>query len=145
MEQVVIQAQAGIQEIINQRQAQITWQALPPVWGKERLLVQLFRNLIQNAIVHNPHDTPQVELSAQSQGERWRFLVKDNGSGVSLEEREKIFAMFDQGNQKRGKGSGIGLALCRRIVEKHQGTIRVESEVGRGSTFYFELLKVDRD
>jgi signal transduction histidine kinase len=141
MRKVVIQAQDGIQEVISQRGAEITWQELPKVWGQEQLLVQLVRNLIKNAIVHNPRESPKVEISAQSQGEKWRFFVRDNGAGIAPEDQQRIFMMFEQANKKKEKGSGIGLAFCRRVVEKHQGVIGVESELGRGSTFYFDLLK----
>lgn len=142
MQPVLEQATTGIQDLIEERQAEVSGQNLPTVWGQQQLLVQLLRNLIKNAIVHNPNQFPRVMIYAESVGEKWRFFVQDNGEGIPREDQTKIFAMFQQGSKKH-KGSGIGLALCRRIVEKHQGAIGVESEVGQGSRFYFDLLKAE--
>lgn len=143
MQPVLEQALIGIQDLIDERQAEVSGRNLPTVWGQQQLLMQLLRNLVKNAIVHNSNRFPRVMIFAESVGEKWRFFVQDNGGGIPLEEQAKIFAMFQQGSKKRGKGSGIGLAFCRRIVEKHSGIIGVESEVGQGSRFYFDLLKAE--
>lgn len=136
---VVERAVLNLQQVIKDKQAKVDWEQLPTVRGNEQLLIQLISNLIKNALVHNTANSPEVRISAQLQSERWQLCVTDNGSGISPENREKIFALFERAGNNQVEGSGIGLALCRRIVELHQGTIGVRSQPDRGSTFYFDL------
>ena len=139
MNLVVEQAVLNLQQIIKDSQAKVNWTQLPFVRGNQQLLIQLIGNLIKNAIVHNTANTPEINISAQLQSQRWQLFVADNGSGISPENRKKIFALFERAGSSQATGSGIGLALCSRIVELHQGKLDVRSQPDRGSTFYFDL------
>ena len=139
MNSVVEQAVSNLQEVIAQRQARVNWDRLPTVRANQQLLIQLIANLVKNAIVHNTINTPEIKIWAQLQSERWQLCVTDNGSGISAEDRKKIFALFERAGSSQAEGSGIGLALCSRIVELHQGQLGVRSQLNRGSTFYFDL------
>jgi signal transduction histidine kinase len=111
------------------------------VRGDATQLLQLFQNLLANAIkFRRAGEPPLVRLSAQAIDDGWRFEVRDNGIGIAAEYFERIFVLF-QRLHGRGEypGTGIGLALCKKIVERHGGRIGVESELGRGSTFWFTL------
>lgn len=147
MNTVIKEAILNLQPLIQASAAKVTWPDLPLVQGNRQLLVQLASNLVKNAIVHNDSGSPQVAISVEeppiphSQVARWLFLVSDNGPGISPEAQEEIFILFNRAGKSRGEGSGIGLALCRRVVEQHQGEIGVQSVVGEGSTFYFDLPK----
>ena len=145
MNTVLQESVSDFQQLIENRHAEVIWSELPTVRGSRQLLIQLISNLIKNAIVHNEADRPTVTITAETlpannfQAERWLFLVSDNGPGVPPETQEEIFTVFNRGGKSRAEGSGIGLALCRRIVEQHQGEIGVRSAVGEGSTFFFDL------
>ena len=139
MNLVVEQAVLNLQQVIKDSQAKVNWTQLPFVRGNQQLLVQLIGNLIKNAIVHNTANTPEVNISAQLQSQRWQLFVTDNGSGISPENQKKIFALFERAGKSQATGSGIGLALCSRIVELHQGKLDVRSQPDQGSTFYFDL------
>lgn len=140
---VIEQAVSNLQQVIQNNQAIVDWEQLPTVRGNEQLLIQLVGNLIKNAIVHNTASPPKIIISAQLQSERWQLNVTDNGSGISPEDRQKIFTLFKRIGNNQVEGSGIGLALCRRIVELHGGAIFVESQPNRGNTFYFDLAMND--
>ena len=139
MNLVVEQAVLNLQQVIADRQVKINWNQLPTVQGNEQLLIQLTSNLIKNAIVHNPSNSLEINISAHQQSQRWELCVTDNGSGISASNQKKIFALFERADSSQAQGSGIGLALCRRIVELHQGIIDVRSQPNQGSTFYFDL------
>lgn len=129
----------------NNRPVDITWQDLPTVYGSRQLLIQLASNLIKNAIVHNDAAAPTITITAQKQSHnssktsRWIISITDNGPGIPPEAQASIFKMFDRAGKTRTEGSGIGLALCQRVIEQHQGILGVRSTVGQGSTFYFDL------
>lgn len=123
--------------------AQLDHDPLPMVVGDARQLQQLLQNLIQNAIKFRRLEiAPRLRLTVQEAESEWRFSLQDNGIGIAPEFHERIFTIF-QRLHGRGEydGTGIGLAICRKIVERHGGTIRVESEAGQGSTFNFTLAK----
>jgi light-regulated signal transduction histidine kinase (bacteriophytochrome) len=105
-------------------------------------LSQLFQNLIGNAIKFRGADLPRIQISACDLGKEWRFMVKDNGIGIDAQYAEKVFVIFQRLHTRQEyPGTGIGLAICKRIVERHGGRIWFESEPGTGSTFYFTLPK----
>ncbi|WP_346290725.1 ATP-binding protein [Sphaerothrix gracilis] len=139
MQAVLDNAVADLQPLIAERNADVSWTELPTVYGNYSLLSQLVGNLIKNAIVHNSAEIPTVHISAQELADIWQFQVLDNGLGIPTEDLEKIFVLFHRSHQSLTPGSGIGLALCRRIIDRHEGRLWVSSEPGQGSTFYFEL------
>ncbi len=104
------------------------------------MLVQVFQNLVGNAIKYRSEKPPQVHVSAaKNRTEEWVFSVRDNGIGIDPQFAEKVFAMFSRLNGSKYPGSGIGLALCRKLVERLGGRIWVESKHGRGSDFSFTI------
>jgi light-regulated signal transduction histidine kinase (bacteriophytochrome) len=117
----------------------ITSASLPVVAGPEVHLVQLLQNLIGNAIKYRGPSEPRIEISVRQQGSEWLFAVKDNGMGIAPEYQQKIFGVFTRLHGKSIPGTGIGLAICQRVVQRHGGRIWVESELGQGATFYFTL------
>jgi light-regulated signal transduction histidine kinase (bacteriophytochrome) len=133
-------AERNLEERLRETNGTVRWQSLPVVKGDLVQLVQLFQNLISNALKFRSSEPPVVSIDASSSGEFWRICVKDNGEGIRTEERSRIFNLFERG-ETQVPGTGIGLAVCKRIVERHGGTIWVESEVGKGSTFHFTLAK----
>ena len=113
---------------------------LPPVLADGPQLVQLFQNLIMNAVKYRRDRKPDVQVSAQPDGRQVRFAVKDNGIGIEPQYFDRIFQMFQRLHTINAyPGTGIGLALCRKIVERHGGRIWVESQLGEGSTFFFTM------
>lgn len=115
---------------------------LPTVRADATQLSQLFQNLVANAIKFRGAAPPQVRITAQDQGEQWRFSVQDNGIGIDEQYADKIFVIFQRLHTRQEyPGTGIGLAICRRIVERHGGRLWFESQPGDGATFHFTLPK----
>jgi len=137
------QALENLQVVIEETGAEIIAGDLPWVMGDDVQLAQLFQNLISNAIKFRSGEPPRIRIAAAEEGVGfWRFSVADNGIGFDPRHAERIFQMFQRlHGQGEYEGTGIGLALCKRIVERHGGRIWVESEPGKGSTFYFTLPK----
>ena len=135
---------ANLSVAIREAGALVTNDELPTVVADETQLVQLLQNLVGNAIKFRGGERPLVHVSAQPGATECVFAVRDNGIGIAPEYFERIFVIF-QRLHARGEypGTGIGLAVCRRIVERHGGRIWVESAPGQGSTFYFALPKGD--
>jgi PAS domain S-box-containing protein len=120
--------------------ARVTNDPLPAVQADEMQLVQLFQNLIGNAIKYRTAQAPQVHVAALQKRGKWQFSVKDNGLGIEEQYYDRIFGMFQRlHNRTEFSGTGIGLAICRKIVERNGGEISVASKPGRGSTFRFSL------
>ncbi|MEG4588686.1 PAS domain S-box protein [Microcoleus sp. MOSTC5] len=131
---------ANLQLAIRQNQASVTKGDLPRVRGDSFQLLQLFQNLIGNAIKYRSSEAPMVRVSASRQGDSWVFSVQDNGIGIAEQYHPRIFQIFQRlHTQKQYSGTGIGLAICQRIVDRHGGRLWVESELNRGSTFYFSI------
>lgn len=125
---------------IRENHAVVSYDALPVVTADNSQLQQLLRNLIGNALKYRGADPPQIHVSAQRQMQAWRFSVKDNGIGIDPRFFERIFQIFQRLHPRgRFSGTGIGLAVCKKIVERHGGTIGVESTPGQGSTFSFTI------
>ena len=104
------------------------------------ILVQVFQNLILNGIKFHGEETPKIHIAAEKKANEWVFSVQDNGIGIDPQYSERIFEIFKRLNSReRYPGTGIGLAICKKIIERHGGRIWVESELGKGSTFYFTL------
>jgi PAS domain S-box-containing protein len=135
---------------VEESGADVEYSDLPVVVCDRQQIVQLFQNLVGNAIKYRkPDEPPRVKISAVERPRTWEFTVSDNGIGIKEEFKEVIFHMFQRlHSREEYSGTGIGLALCRRIVERHGGTIWAESEYGIGTRFYFTLRKdpeKDRD
>lgn len=126
--------------VIEENLAIVVNDDLPTVRSDATQLSQLFQNLIGNAIKFRGADVPRIQVSACDLGHEWRFSVQDNGIGIDAQYTEKVFVIFQRlHTRKEYPGTGIGLAICKRIVERHGGRIWFESELGKGSTFYFTM------
>jgi PAS domain S-box-containing protein len=140
------QALQNLRWAIKDSGALVTHDPLPTVQADEMQLVQLFQNLIGNAIKYQGPGVPRVHVSAARDGTRsWIFSVKDNGLGIDPQYFERIFGMFQRLHKRdEFSGTGVGLAICKKIVERHGGALSVESELGKGSTFRFALTGTKR-
>jgi PAS domain S-box-containing protein len=122
--------------------AEVSCGELPVVMGDRSQLVQLMLNLIGNGLKYRGADPPRVHVSAKHEGNEWTFAVRDNGIGIAPRHHERIFEIFKRlHDQKEYPGTGIGLAVCRRVVHRHGGRIWVESEPGHGSVFHFTIAE----
>jgi two-component system CheB/CheR fusion protein len=129
----------NLQAAIAESGALVTSDLLPTVVAEEVLLMQLFQNLISNSIKYRGKEIPRIHVSAERDGEGWRFAVRDNGIGIDPEDADRVFGMFKRLHGSEIAGTGIGLAICKKVVERQGGRIWVESEAGRGATFKFTL------
>jgi light-regulated signal transduction histidine kinase (bacteriophytochrome) len=134
------QAVSNLEAAIRESKAQVSRGPLPTVLGDAAQLVQLFQNLVGNAIKFRGSREPAVFAEARQREGVWRFAVRDNGIGIDPRNAGRIFELFKRLHRAdEYPGTGLGLAVCRRVVERHGGKIWVESEVGKGSTFCFTL------
>jgi light-regulated signal transduction histidine kinase (bacteriophytochrome) len=140
---VVTQVTENLRDDIEKSGAVIEADPLPVIVGSRHQMVQLFQNLLSNALKFRGKEPPRVKVSANSGDGAWCFAVQDNGIGISSEYFDQIFVIFRR-LHKRGDypGSGIGLAICKKVVESHGGRIWLESQPGSGSTFHFTLSRV---
>lgn len=131
---------------LEEHAARVTSSRLPIVRGDRTQLVQLFQNLIGNGVKFHGDTPPRVQVSAERKGERWQFAIRDNGIGIEPQYAETVFEIFQRLHTSDSyPGTGIGLAICQRIVTRHQGRIWFESVVGQGTTFYFTLPALEAD
>jgi hypothetical protein len=127
---------------IKEKRAVITNDNLPTVRAYASQLVLVFQNLLANAIKFRGKDIPRIHVSARDQSREWLFSVKDNGIGIEPQHAERVFVIFQRlHTREEYPGTGIGLAVCKRIVERHGGKIWFESEPGNGTTFFFTVSK----
>ena len=139
-EAVLERALSNLKTVVEQRGAVVTRDPLPVMMGDDSQLAQLFQNLIGNAVKFCKDRTPHIHVSSERRGNKWVFSVRDNGIGIAPEYFERIFLIFQRLHGKQEyPGTGIGLAICRKVAERHGGRIWVESEPGSGSTFYFTI------
>jgi PAS domain S-box-containing protein len=140
-EDALAQALLNVGGAMHDSGALVTHDLLPSVLADEIQLIQLFQNLVSNAIKYQPAGVPRIHISAaRADKQKWLFSVADNGLGIEAQYFEKIFGMFQRLHKREEyEGTGIGLAICKKIVERHGGTLSVESRIGVGSTFRFAL------
>jgi light-regulated signal transduction histidine kinase (bacteriophytochrome) len=130
---------------VEECKAIITHDPLPTVYGDATRLGQVWQNLLGNALKFCKEPSPRIHIAVQQEGHYWRFAVQDNGIGIDPRHAERIFQVFQRlHSRSEYPGTGIGLAICKRIVEQHGGRIWVESEPGKGATFFFTLLAQNR-
>ncbi|SCG86238.1 sensor histidine kinase [Methanobacterium congolense] len=139
-EDVLQEALLNLKVPIEESNAVITHDPLPTIKGDEHLKVQLFQNIIGNAIKYRSQETPKIHISTKKEKNQYLFSFKDNGIGMSSEHLERIFTIFQRlHTHYEYEGTGIGLAIAQKIVHQQGGQIWVESELGKGSTFYFSI------
>jgi len=139
------QAIANLRVAIEEGEAVITHDPLPPLIADDLQIVQLFQNLLHNAIKFHGKEPPRVHVSAKQENNEWVFSVRDNGIGIAPEYFDRIFVIFRRlHSREEYPGTGTGLAICKKIVERHGGRIWVESEPSKGSTFYFTIPTIRR-
>lgn len=137
---VVNQALANLAVAVKESAAQVTVADLPTVQADATQLTHLFQNLIGNAVKYRGERAVEIHVAADRQQTGWRFRVRDNGIGIAPEYFARIFVIFQRlHTRKEYTGTGIGLAICKKVVERHGGRIWLESEPGNGSTFFFTL------
>ena len=136
---ILAKALFNLQAAIEQSGAIVTSDPLPTVVAEEVMLTQLLQNLISNSIKFRGEETPRIHVSAGRDAEGWLFAVRDNGIGIDPRDADRVFGMFKRLHGSEIPGTGIGLALCKKVVERQGGRIWVESEAGRGATFKFTI------
>jgi len=142
---IVDQALEALAGAIEETGARVRVKRLPVVLADRPNVCRVFQNLIGNAVKFTGEDTPEVTIDAERDDGRWRFCIRDNGIGMNPEQSERIFEPFMRlHGEEDYPGTGIGLAVCERIIDQHGGKIWVSSEPGRGSVFYFTLPAADR-
>jgi chemotaxis family two-component system sensor kinase Cph1 len=140
---IIHRATVNLQREIERTGAVITSDELPTLWADDIQFSQLFQNLIGNGIKFCRETYPSVHISASQTKTEWIFTVRDNGVGIDPKDMSRIFEMFQRlQNSSEYQGHGIGLAICKKIVENHGGRIWVNSEPGKGSTFHFSIPTV---
>jgi len=133
-------ALGNIHSLFEESGATLTREPLPSVTGDPVQLTRLFQNLLVNSIKYRSEEPPRIHVTAQNRAGEWLFSVSDNGIGIDPQYSEKIFGIFRAlQSRDRNSGTGMGLAICRKIVTRHEGRIWVESALGKGATFYFTL------
>jgi light-regulated signal transduction histidine kinase (bacteriophytochrome) len=139
-EETLVKTLATLQVAISESGATITHDDLPTVLADETQMGQLFQNLLGNAIKYRAERPPNIHVGCKRNGESWLFSIRDNGIGIDPQYSERIFVIFQRlHTREEYSGTGIGLAICKKIVERHGGRIWIESEPGQGTICYFTL------
>ncbi|MSV34298.1 MAG: GHKL domain-containing protein [Bryobacterales bacterium] len=134
------QALANLEVAIEESEAHITTDPLPEIVADSNLLVQVFQNLIGNAIKFHADTPPSIHVSATEQDSSWVFAIRDNGIGIDQQHGARVFQIFERlHGADQYPGTGVGLAIVQKIVDRHGGTIWFKSQVGSGTTFYFSI------
>ncbi len=129
-----------IAQSINEKQAKINYNNLPNILFNKSTISIIIKNLIENGIKYNESDVPQIDITYKADQESFTLYIKDNGIGISKEFHSKIFEMFTRlHNRDAYSGSGMGLAFCKKLVDSHNGSIKIESTEGEGSMFIVNL------
>ena len=145
LEEVVNSVTFSLNKSLEEKKVHIKIGNLPVVQTNHSQMHQLFQNLVNNAIKFNDKDRPEIDIQVQKLEKEYLFSVKDNGIGISKQFHNKIFGVFQRLFKEEYPGTGVGLAICQKIVEQHNGKIWVESEEGKGSTFYFTLPEYEQN
>ena len=131
---------ALLEPSINDSGAKVTADPLPTIRGDASQLLQLFQNIISNGIKYQSHNTPIIHVKSKQVGNYWELAISDNGIGISKENSQKVFNIFHRAHsQSKYPGTGIGLAICKRVVERHRGEISLKSVLNEGTTFYIKF------
>ncbi|MBD3197766.1 MAG: hypothetical protein GF317_22130 [Candidatus Lokiarchaeota archaeon] len=142
MNEVILEVKENLRSAINESNSTIIKNDLPVIQAIELQMLQLFQNLIDNAIKFRGENPPKIIISAEDQGDQWKFSVADNGMGIDKINYLEIFKPFFRIDKKnKSTGSGIGLSICKKIIDIHKGEIWLESEIGKGTTFYLIIPK----
>ncbi|MGB0930800.1 MAG: ATP-binding protein [Chitinophagales bacterium] len=138
---IIEKCKSNLRYAIETNEAQISYNAMPHLVIDDLKILQLFQNLVSNAIKFRSDVPPLIHIAAEEQENHWLFAVKDNGIGIEKEYGKKVFMIFQRLHKNTYPGTGIGLSICKRIVELHKGNIWFESEAGQGTTFFFTIDK----
>lgn len=130
---------AGLDQELHANNAEVIYNGLPSVLGDPDRLADLLKNLLQNALRHRGSATPRICITAEKQADHWRLAVKDNGPGIEPPYLETVFKPFERLHGREREGPGLGLAICRAIIERHGGNLWADCEPGNGCTFRFTL------
>ena len=140
IDDAIQRAMQNINYVLEESGGTIIYGEMPSIIADESQMTQLFQNMIGNALKFRGEEAPRVEISAVRKGDDWIFSVRDNGIGIDPQYKDRIFEIFQRLHTcEEYPGTGIGLAIAKKIVERHQGHIWVESLPGKGSTFNFTL------
>jgi light-regulated signal transduction histidine kinase (bacteriophytochrome) len=139
LEDVLEMVVRNLEALIRDSSAVITRDPLPKVLGHRVHLLQLLQNLVSNAIKYRGTEPPRIHISATRQDRFWRVAVRDNGIGIDPQHHQRVFGLFKRLHGRKFQGTGIGLSICQKVVERYGGRIWVESALGKGSTFVFTL------
>ncbi|MGB7519427.1 MAG: ATP-binding protein [Spirulinaceae cyanobacterium] len=145
-ENIVQEVLSNLKVAIAETKAKITYDTLPTITGDKTQLVQLFQNLISNALKFRGNKPPDIHVFATKESQAWHFCIRDHGIGIESQYAERIFLIFQRlHSRSKYPGTGIGLAICKKIVERHKGKIWLDSKLGEGSAFYFSFPFLKQD
>ena len=139
MDDAAAQAVQNLKELLTSSGAAVSIGPLPPVHGNEADLIRLFQNFISNAVKYRSAAALEIHITAEQWGQDWTIKIRDNGIGIAQEYHRRVFRLFTRLHGAEIPGTGIGLHVCKTIVEGMGGTIWVESALGAGSTFCFKV------